>query len=91
VATIAIGLGAVVLAAVLVLLGEKGPEYAFTKFGIVTTVLIVAGFTANHARRKQNAAEDRKGRCGPKASHSPLQWEKPGVQRKRARPFGFVD
>ena len=57
VATIAIGLGAVALAAVLVLLGEQGPEYAFAKFGIVTTMLLVAGFTGNHARRKQTAAE----------------------------------
>jgi hypothetical protein len=57
VATIVIGLGAVVLAAVLVLVGEKGPEYAFAKLGIVTTMLLVAGFTANHARQKQNAGE----------------------------------
>lgn len=27
------------------------------KLGVVTTMLVVAGFTANHARRKQGAAE----------------------------------
>jgi hypothetical protein len=57
VATIILGLVAVALAAALVVVGEKGVEYAFVKLGVVTTMLVVAGFTASHARRKQNAAE----------------------------------
>jgi hypothetical protein len=55
--TIVIGLAAVALAAALVMIGQTGVEYAFVKLGVVTTMLVVAGFTANHARRKQSSGD----------------------------------